>query len=318
MTQDPPIGAGEATLQRRSISMLIPVFNADCSALLTDLLSQAVKLKGVEWELCVAEDGSSDTDSIAANEAQLQGAHCRHLVYSQNVGRARIRNQLAREARGEWLLFIDSHMRVGKSDFLRTYLSAPDAEVVDGDYVVAADASEWSCSLRYCYEKACEHRHDAAARSKQPYAGFHTANFLVRRDFFLQNPLEESFSEYGYEDVLFGARMEQQEANILHIDNPVEFRFFESNSRFMDKTDAALHSLALHQDLLGRHSRLLTLYSHMRKWHLHKLGAALFRWRGKRWRQRLCQEDSRPSLRLFNTYRIFCFCAETEKMKNER
>ena len=204
-------------------------------------------------------------------------------------------------------------MRVGKSDFLRTYLSAPDAEVVDGDYVVAADASEWSCSLRYCYEKACEHRHDAAARSKQPYAGFHTANFLVRRDFFLQNPLEESFSEYGYEDVLFGARMEQQEANILHIDNPVEFRFFESNSRFMDKTDAALRSLALHEDLLGRHSRLLTLYSHMRKWHLHKLGAALFRWRGKRWRQRLCQEDSRPSLRLFNAYRFFCFCAQKQK-----
>lgn len=318
MTQDPPIGAGEATLQRRSISMLIPVFNADCSALLADLLSQAVKLKGVEWELCVAEDGSTDTDAIAANEAQLQGAHCRHLAYSQNVGRARIRNQLAREARGEWLLFIDSHMRVGKSDFLRTYLSAPDSEVVDGDYVVAADASEWSCSLRYCYEKACEHRHDAAARSKQPYAGFHTANFLVRRDFFLQNPLEESFSEYGYEDVLFGARMEQQEANILHIDNPVEFRFFESNSRFMDKTDAALRSLALHEDLLGRHSRLLTLYRCLKKWHLHQLGAALYRWRGEQWRKQLCKEDRRPSLRLFNTYRIFCFCAETEKMKNER
>lgn len=313
MTQDPPIGAGEATLQRRSISMLIPVFNADCSALLTDLLSQAVKLKGVEWELCVAEDGSSDTDSIAANEAQLQGAHCRHLVYGQNVGRARIRNLLAREARGEWLLFIDSHMRVGKSDFLRTYLSAPDAEVVDGDYVVAADASEWSCSLRYCYEKACEHRHDAAARSKQPYAGFHTANFLVRRDFFLQNPLEESFSEYGYEDVLFGARMEQQEANILHIDNPVEFRFFESNSRFMDKTDAALRSLALHEDLLGRHSRLLTLYRCLKKWHLHLLGAALYRWRGEQLRKQLCKEDRRPSLRLFNAYRFFCFCAQKQK-----
>ena len=44
MTQDPPIGAGEAKLQRRSISMLIPVYNADCSALLADLLAQAVKL----------------------------------------------------------------------------------------------------------------------------------------------------------------------------------------------------------------------------------------------------------------------------------
>ena len=313
MTQNPPNGAVEATLQRRSISMLIPVYNADCSALLADLLAQAVKLEGVEWELCVGEDGSTDTDAIAANAGQLQGAHCRHLVYDQNVGRARIRNQLAREARGEWLLFIDSHMRVGKSDFLRTYLSAPDAEVVDGDYVVAADASEWSCSLRYCYEKACEHRHDAAARSKQPYAGFHTANFLVRRDFFLQNPLEESFSEYGYEDVLFGARMEQQEAKILHIDNPVEFRFFESNSRFMDKTDAALRSLALHEDLLGRHSRLLTLYSCLRKWHLHLLGAALYRWRGEQWRKQLCKEDRRPSLRLFNAYRFFCFCAQKQK-----
>lgn len=315
MTQNPPNGAGEAKLQRRSISMLIPVYNADCSALVADLLGQAAKLEGVEWELSVAEDGSTDTGAIAANAAQLQGAHCRHLVYGQNVGRARIRNRLAREARGEWLLFIDSHMRVGKADFLHTYLSAPDAEVVDGDYVVAADAAEWGCSLRYRYEKACEHRHDVAARRKQPYAGFHTANFLVRRDFFLQHPLEESFSEYGYEDVLFGARLEQLGVRILHIDNPVEFRFFEKNCRFMDKTDAALRSLALHQDLLGRHSRLLTLYSHMRKWHLHLLGAALFRWRGKPWRQRLCMENRRPSLRLFNAYRVFCFCFCAQKQK---
>ena len=257
MTQDPPIGAGEAKLQRRSISMLIPVYNADCSALLADLLAQAVKLEGVEWELCVAEDGSTDTGAIAANEAQLQGAHCRHLVYSQNVGRARIRNLLAREARGEWLLFIDSHMRVGKSDFLRTYLSAPDAEVVDGDYVVAADASEWSCSLRYCYEKACEHRHDAAARSKQPYAGFHTANFLVRRDFFLQNPLEESFSEYGYEDVLLGKTLHQHHVPILHIDNPLGMGTFETNAAFVSKTEEGLRTLYhFRRDLQG-YSRML-------------------------------------------------------------
>ena len=292
---------------RRSVSILIPVFNNDCTPLVEDLVAQAEKLQGVAWEVCVAEDGSTDAHTVAANSVIAQWPHCRHLVREANVGRARIRNLLGREARHEWVLFIDSHMRIGKADFIATYLSAPDGDVVDGDYTVVADAQQWSDSLRYRYEYACEWRHTPEARRKQPYASFHTANFLIRRALFLAHPFEESFSEYGYEDVLFGVSLAQHGIRIQHIDNPVEFRYFESNSRFMEKTEAAMRSLSRHQALLQGQSRLLKMYRQLSRCQMHRIVALLFKWRGQRWKEQLVSGEA-PSLRLFNLYRLGYLC----------
>ncbi len=292
---------------RSSISILIPVFNNDCTPLVADLVAQAERLVGVEWEVLVAEDGSTDEDCVAVNHTVRKWPHCRHIIRKENIGRSRIRNLLGVEARHEWLLFIDSHMRVGKEDFLTTYLRAEAADVVDGDYVVAADEERWGHSLRYRYEMACMSQHTPVARRQRPYAGFHTANFMIRRDLFLDNPFQESFSEYGYEDVLFGANLEKRGTDILHIDNPVEFRYFESNSRFLEKTEAAMRSLSDHQEILGRHSRLLAFYHRLRCFGLHKVAAALYRLRGQSWRQRLA-EGTKVSLHIFNAYRLTYFC----------
>lgn len=110
-----------------TLSILIPTYDFVCYPLVLSLHGQAEAL-GIDYEILVAEDGSKQQDRVVANLKINELPHCRHLRRTENVGRAAIRNILADEARGEWLLFLDSDAKVEKADFLAAYLAAANAE----------------------------------------------------------------------------------------------------------------------------------------------------------------------------------------------
>lgn len=106
-----------------TLSILIPTYDFVCYPLVLSLHGQAEAL-GIDYEILVAEDGSKQQDRVVANLKINELPHCRHLRRTENAGRAAIRNILADEARGEWLLFLDSDAKVEKADFLAAYLAA--------------------------------------------------------------------------------------------------------------------------------------------------------------------------------------------------
>ena len=131
------------------LSILIPTYNNVCVELATSLHQQASLLEGLSFELLVADDGSNDSESIAANHSIERLPHCRLLLQAKNIGRAAIRNFLAREAKGEWLLFVDSHMSVIRDNYLSTYLSLLGDTLLYGGYELSP---EGPCdNLRYIY-----------------------------------------------------------------------------------------------------------------------------------------------------------------------
>ena len=90
-----------------ALSILIPTYNDLCVNLVGALRQQAEHV-GLAYEILVADDGSTDADVIAKNSGINQWEHCQCLRQSQNIGRAAIRNFLARQAQYDHLLFIDS------------------------------------------------------------------------------------------------------------------------------------------------------------------------------------------------------------------
>lgn len=110
-----------------TLSILIPTYDFVCYPLVLALHGQAEAL-GIDYEILVAEDGSKQQDRVVANLKINELPHCRHLRRTENAGRAAIRNILADEALGEWLLFLDSDAKVEKPDFLAAYLAAANAE----------------------------------------------------------------------------------------------------------------------------------------------------------------------------------------------
>ena len=286
----------------QSLSVLIPTYNDVCVALVEQLLP-LLQAADIQYEVIVADDGSTDEDIIAANRAINQLPSCRFIERQMNVGRAAIRNFLAMEARFSYILFIDSDMTIISDQYIQRYLQVGDTTVIDGG-VTICDTNDAS-NLRYLYEKAEEPHHTATERKKCPYQHLHTANLFMLRDIILAHPFDERFRHYGYEDVLLGKVLHQHHIPIEHIDNPLGFSHFETNPVFVAKTEEGLHTLYQFRDDLRGYSRLLTLVSGI---HISLILSLIRFWHRlfkKAERQNLC--GSRPSLWVFKLYRLGYF-----------
>ena len=291
------------------LSILIPVYNDVCVELVNLLHQQAVAL-GIEFEINVADDGSTSRACIDANSTISRCSNCRFIPRSENVGRAAIRNFLAREARYAYLLYIDCDMSVVSPSFLQRYMACLPATVVDGGVTILACKPEQEQLLRYRYEKAEEPRHTAHERQKTPYQHLHTANLLIRRDIILEHPFDERIRRYGYEDVLLGKTLHRNHIAITHIDNPLGFCTFEQNADFVAKTEEGLRTLCEFRSDLRGYSRMLTFVSGIHipaiVW-LIRLWHQLF---GQIERRNLC--GSRPYLFVFKLYRLGYFLSLLE------
>ena len=284
-----------------ALSILVPTYNDLCVNLVDDLRQQAEQA-GIDYEILVGDDGSTNQDVVSENRQIGQWANCRCLTQPRNTGRAAIRNRLAREARYDWLLFVDSDMTVVRPDYISQYAAQDDADVVDGGVAIGGDAEALKQNLRYLYEKGSESQHTAEMRRKNPYQDFHTANFLIRRDLMLSHPFDERFRYYGYEDVLFGKQLRADHIAITHIDNPMGFCTFESNPDFVAKTEEGLRTLYQFRSELRGYSRLITLVEGI---HLPVILTLIRCWHrlfGKWERKCLC--GTRPHLRLFSLYKL--------------
>ena len=286
------------------ISILIPTYNDVCVELVASLSSEACQIEGLDYEILVADDGSTIADTIEANKKINSFPNCRYLIREQNVGRSAIRNFLAQEARYELLLFIDSHMSVANSHFLAHYLSHADYPLAYGGYTIAKN-SKYKGNLRYAYEISCIDAQDADKRASSPYANFHTSNFMIHRDVMLSHPLDERFKHYGYEDVLFGKQLQAAGIKIVHIDNPIGFQRFESNSRFVEKTEESLRTLHQFKDELRGYSRLLSLTDRFHRYHLSGILRLFHTCLGTTLRKNLTNNN--PSLFLFRLYKLTYF-----------
>lgn len=282
------------------ISILIPTFNDDCRGLVGSLISQAERIKGLEWEILVADDASTNMDVVKANSTIDKLHGCRYIRRTTNSGRSVIRNFLAQEARGEWLLFIDADLVMARNEFLETYLAATShAEVICGGYQVLKGPDG---NLRYLYEHAAEKNKSVEQRLKHPYHSFFASNFMIKRDIFLQYPFDSRFYKYGYEDVLLGRELSEAGISITHIDAPVGFIEYESNAYFLKKTEEAMETLYQFRDSLQGYSTILTVANRLQGNLLGAIFRQFFKWKRNAWEANLV--SSKPSLFIFKLYKL--------------
>lgn len=288
-------------MRRKEISILIPVYNYICLPLVKNVQRQAADL-GIQYEIIVADDGSTKQETIAANETINAFDSCRFIRRDVNAGRSAIRNFLVQQSHFQWLLFMDCDMEITNPNFLQQYMEAADGDVVDGGIAIGGDSHRWRQNLRYRYEQHCAPQHTAEERTKHPYRCFRTTNFMAKREVMLSHPFDERFLHYGYEDVLFGKQLRQSDHTILHIDNPLLLTDYESNPVFVAKTEESLRTLYQFRNDLKGYSSLLTFIEGI---HLSiitaifRIGHSLF---GRLERQHLC--GNHPNLTIFKLYKI--------------
>ena len=284
----------------RMLSILIPTKDYDCHILIEELHRQGESL-GLPYEIIIGEDGTAE-ENLRQNTMADSLTHCRRIIKKTNIGRAAIRNLLARESRYPNLIFIDCDAVVEKDDFLRLYADAlKDYDVVCGALYHANEQPNDECSLRYRYEKEADKQRDAVTRSKAPYDKFATFNFAIKKDIFTSILFNESITRYGYEDALFGKELKRRGIPIGHIDNKLLHSGLESNAVFLAKSEQALATLLTIEDRMESTPLLATLRK-MRALHLENIFMIYWNLRKKSLRRNLL--GRKPSLLKFKIYKL--------------
>lgn len=202
------------------LSVLVPFYETSPMQLLESLARQAAGRHDVE--LIFGDDGSGDArHGRTVGEAMSRSAVPTALLTARrNVGRAAIRNALARTARGTYLLFVDCDLQPGSAEFLERWLALArpgDSDVGYGGFQMRPCDDGTSLHAYYSARSDCL---PAEERQRDPAKYTYTNNLLVSRKAVLSEPFDERFKGWGWEDVEWALRAAQR-WTIKHIDNPV-------------------------------------------------------------------------------------------------
>lgn len=287
------------------LSILIPTYNFDCTALATEL-QQQITASNIEAEIIVMDDASPQHETRKTNSIINKLPNGRLIQLENNVGIAKIRNLLADEAKYNKLLFLDSDVFPVNKNFVTSYIEASSySDVVCGGLMFRSTPPSPQCTLRYKYGSQVETM-SVEERMKDPYSEFRTLSFLISKDVFMNVRFNESFTKYGHEDTFFGKELGEKGYSISHIDNPIYHDVPDTNEDFLAKTRRSIENLKEHQDILLSHVRLLRFYKKLHKWHLDRIIASIFTISQKIFVANLISKN--PSLQIFNIYKVGYLC----------
>ena len=247
------------------MSILIPIFQVIVVDLVKTLQLQCENLS-LDYEILCFDDGSTE-DIRQANRQELQHLfRVSYIELSENLGRSKIRNWLAKAANGNKLLYLDSDSAVESPDFIKTYIESPQVPVIYGGRTYTSNPPESEYLLHWRYGREVESK-NARKRNQNPYLHFMSNNVLLDASIQKKFPFDESFTGYGYEDLWFAEQLKIAGVPIFHIDNPVIHLGLDSNVTMLRKIQQANENLFL---LASKDStfktRLIQWYQILKNW----------------------------------------------------
>ncbi len=293
------------------VSILIPVFGENIDNVLMPLAHEATMLN-FDVEVLVFDDASRNPKPPGVAFPDNVRFSFREL--DANLGRAGIRNLLAKSASFDKLVFVDAECVPVREDFIRRYLEAfdPGKVVVGGQLFSQRPPDNPSRMLRWKYGAEVETR-SLDERRNCPYRSFMANNFMIARQMILKNPFYAGHTRYGHEDTLFGEMLRQKGIEVVHIDNPVLHLVDEDSAEFIDKTREAMANMAgyYRSGMLGDHLKLIQAYKRLKK----VPGAiALTRWYWRLNQKRIMNNLAglNPSMKNFALFKLNEFISRME------
>ena len=257
------------------LSVLIPIYQVKVEKLVRELRNQCLAAK-IEFEILCFDDCSS-VSVRQANRAIDSILGVNYVELSENKGRAKIRNLLARSARFDYLLFIDADSKISRKTFIKTYVHAlvKDSAICGGRFYASKQPSR-SKLLHWKYGRARESK-KASIRSRKKVELFHSNNFVIDRKVMYENWFDEEINGYGYEDLAFANKLSQRHIKIIHIDNPLIHNKLEDVETFLAKTIEATENL-YNLYRLGKvpRTRLIKAYKLIDSYYLNELFLSMY------------------------------------------
>ncbi|MDR0790483.1 MAG: glycosyltransferase [Bacteroidales bacterium] len=291
------------------LSILIPVFNYDCSDLISSLANQALS-EQIPFEILVYDDCSTQRQELKSSIFALK--ELKYKEMPANLGRSKIRNLLAQEACYDNLLFLDCDSMPADNDFIKRYINSINtADCICGGTVYSPKTSiKKEQTLHWTYGTKREMR----AKSKSESV-FMANNFLIRRDIFAKVSFDTAIVGYGHEDTLFGFMLSQNGYRLGQIDNPVIHLGLHDSQSFLANTkNAAINLRLLYNNKEYQQSlSSIALVKAFQRIHKLRLDSLL---------RSLCKpliplltwqlRSSKPSMFVLDVYKLLWFCCKKQ------
>lgn len=283
------------------LSICIPTYNYDVSVLLQTLITQALEVS-FPLEILIRDDASTQ-HKVADLKLPATAIPITKAQNHTNLGRTATRALLAEDAQYAYLLFLDSDVLPKTSDFLKIFEQyiREDCDVIAGGIAYLESAPEPSLRLRWLYGHKREARLPEQ-RQKHPYL-IVSANLCIKKSLFQAcNPKAQK--GYGLDNIM-ALQLQQRQANVCHIDNPVYHLGLETNAVFLEKSLLAIDQLVAFEKKfpeLHHKTRLQLRYQQLKKWRLTPMlysGLALLQ---DRLKNRVLSDT--PSLSAFDLLRL--------------
>jgi hypothetical protein len=281
------------------LSILIPTYNYNSVPLVKELKKQCVECN-INFEILVYDDGSNSDFNVINNDIN-QIKKCTYKAFSQNIGRSAIRNLLAKNAKFDSLLFIDSGTFPKKTTFIQQYINSLN-DVVNGGMTFTDSIPDKPYILRWIYTK---HRESRSLCS---------SNFLIKKSVFEKHPFDESIKTYGCEDTLLFNNLKKNNIDILKIENPVIHFPDDDATTFIRKTEQAMFNLTIlykAKKISTQEHKFLLFYSRIERVKLLNLTIFTFKMLKPLLLKNLL--TPKPKLWIFDFYRFGYICVLNKK-----
>lgn len=187
------------------VTIGIPVFQTGKFIIRTMESALAQSYSNIEY--LIIDDGSNDNSVERIHQLKCthqRGCHIRIISHSYNRGVAEARNEIIREANGEYLYFMDSDDIIVPNtiDLLMSHIKKYDAEIVFGSYEKTELSGE---KILYQYPDAVyQNNSDFACFAYRKYFGIQASacNFLVKTSLLRDHQLKFCNSKF-WEDTIF-------------------------------------------------------------------------------------------------------------------
>ncbi len=295
------------------LSILIPIYNIDCTKLVNELHKQCVKSK-VKFEILCFDD-CSKPEIKEKNQVLAFLFGVSYVELSENQGRAKIRNLLASNASNPYLLFIDADSKIPNKSYIRNYVLHLNTQlVIYGGRSYQKNKPGAKKMLHWLYGSQREAL-SAQKRNRSPHLNFLSNNFVVPAKIFAAHPFDPAHEGYGYEDTVFATELKKSGIPVGHIDNPLLHTGLENSEVFLKKTKNALDNLVqlfLNGSILD--TRLILAHRRLKKFGLLNFLIRFIEKRMTFYEQNLL--GTSPKLRYFDLWKLYYFTKKMNKSEH--
>ncbi|WP_291113552.1 glycosyltransferase family 2 protein [Flavobacterium sp. UBA6135] len=295
------------------LSILIPCYEYKITDLVF-VLSKMMANETLSYEIIVLDDGSTNQDLITANQKINSLPNCKYLYNKINQGRTVTRNELAKIATYDTLLFLDADVIPLSQNFIQKYIPyiTQSYNVVCGGYSYSETRPPETFILRWKYGKSRE-QNIAFNRNKNPFSYIFSGNILIKKSLFFASNFTENKNIYGL-DIFFSYNLYMQNSTVLHIDNEIVHLGLEPNEKFFKKSLESVvgrFNYLVDKPEIEKINGLIKHYKTINKWRTKNLVAFLFICFESFLKKQIVKGD--PNLLCFDLYRLGYMCSLKNK-----